>query len=53
VFDARYRVVEVLARAADLAVGRAAYRAAIIKYPLKRIYLRIGDRVVLRSDRPM
>jgi len=52
VFDARGNLVEVLGRAADLAVAHAAFAAACAKYPDKRIFLREKCRVIRRYDEP-
>ena len=43
---------EVIARAADLIVGRAAYEAAVRLYPKDTIHYRHGTRVIERSDEP-
>jgi hypothetical protein len=43
---------EVLARAADLIVGRAAYETAVRLYPKDLIQYRDGARIIARSDQP-
>ncbi len=50
VFDERDNLVEVLGRVADLAVAHAGFRAALAKYPGKRIFLRERCRVIRRYD---
>jgi len=52
VFDDRDNLVEVLGRLAELAIARAAYDAAVAKYPEKRICMREKARVIRRSDEP-
>src|SRR5712671_3677284 len=53
VFDADgRRRIEVLGRLADLDPARAAFDAAIAKYPEKRIYLCVAGRVIRRSAKP-
>jgi len=52
VFDEGDNLVEILGRLADLAVARAAFDAAVAKYPEKRICLREKARVIRRSDEP-
>jgi hypothetical protein len=42
---------EVLARAANLLVGRAAYETAIRLFPRDAIQLRNGAQIIARSDR--
>jgi hypothetical protein len=41
---------EVLARAANLIVGRAAYETAVRLYPKDLIHYRHGARIIARSD---
>ena len=41
---------EVLARAANLIVGRAAYETAVRLYPKDLIHYRDGARIIARSD---
>jgi hypothetical protein len=43
---------EVLARAANLLVGRAAYETAVRLFPRDAIQLRHGGQVILQSERP-
>jgi hypothetical protein len=43
---------EVLARANNLIVGRAAYETAVKLYPKDLIHYRHGARVIERSDQP-
>ncbi len=50
VFDEGENLVEVLGRVADLAVAHGAFRAAVAKYPGKRIFLRERCRVIRRYD---
>jgi hypothetical protein len=52
VFDERNNLVEVLGRLADLDPARAAFAAAIAKYPAKRIMLCTGGRVLAKSEEP-
>jgi hypothetical protein len=52
VFDPDGRRLEVLGRLADLDPTRAAFDAAIAKYPEKRIYLCVAGRVIRRSAKP-
>ena len=52
VFNAAGGFVEVLGRLADLDPARTAFNTFVTKYPHKRILLRNGIRVILRSDRP-
>lgn len=52
VFDAHDNLVEILGKLADIDVAKVAYRAAIIKYPNKRIFIRERARVIARSDEP-
>jgi hypothetical protein len=42
---------EILARAANLLVGRAAYETAIQLFPQDAIQLRNGAQIIARSDR--
>jgi hypothetical protein len=55
--DLPFRVVrinshdEVLARAANLIVGRAAYETAVRMYPEDTIQYRDGARIIAQSDR--
>jgi len=42
---------EILARAANLLVGRAAYETAIRLFPQDPIQLRNGAQIIARSDR--
>jgi hypothetical protein len=44
--------VEVIARANNLIVGRAAYETAVRLYPGDTIQYRDGARIIARSDRP-
>ena len=50
VFDGRDQLVEVFGRLAELDPARAAFNAIVAKYPAKRIFLRNGGRVILKSD---
>jgi predicted RNA-binding protein YlxR (DUF448 family) len=55
--DLPYRVVrtnddEVLVRAANLHIGRAAYETAIRLFPKDAIQYRNGAQIIARSDRP-
>jgi len=52
VFDPDGRRLEMLGRLADLDPTRAAFDAAIAKYPEKRIYLCVAGRVIRRSAKP-
>jgi hypothetical protein len=52
VYDQCDNLIEVLARLADLDPARAAFDAAVAKYPEKLIYLRNHCRVVRRSNEP-
>lgn len=52
VFDEGDNLVEVIGRIHDLVPARAAFAAAIGKYPEKHISLRDGARVLGRSDEP-
>jgi len=52
VFDMGDNLVDVLGRLADLDPARAAFRAAVAKYPDKRIFIRNGARVIASSDEP-
>jgi hypothetical protein len=52
VFNAVGGFVEVLGRLADLDPARSAFNTFVTKYPHKRILVRNGIRVILRSDRP-
>jgi hypothetical protein len=55
--DLPFRVIrvnsedEVIARANDLLVGRAAYETAVRLYPKDHIQYRDGARTIARSDR--
>ena len=42
--------MEVFGRLAELDPARAAFNAIVAKYPAKRIFLRNGGRVILKSD---
>jgi hypothetical protein len=53
VFNAAGELVQVLGRLADLDPARTAFNTFVTKYPHKRILLRNGIRVILRSDRPI
>jgi hypothetical protein len=53
VFNAAGGFVELLGRLADLDAARAAFNTSVTKHPHKRIMLRNGDRVIIRSDRPI
>ena len=52
VFDAHDNLIEGLGRLADFDPARAAFAAAIAKYPSKRIMLCTGGRVLARSEEP-
>ena len=41
---------EVLARAASLDIGSAAYMAAVLRYPKRNLALRHGARIIKRHD---
>ena len=43
---------EIIARAANLLLGRAAYETAVRLYPKYRVEYRCGARVIERSDEP-
>lgn len=49
-FDPRENLNKMLARVADIDIALAAFMAAVVKFPNKRIYLRDGARVIRRSD---
>jgi hypothetical protein len=55
--DLPFRVIrvnsedEVIARASNLLVGRAAYETAVRLYPKDTIQYRDGARIIARSDR--
>jgi hypothetical protein len=53
VFNAAGELVQMLGRLADLDPARTAFNTFVTKYPHKRILLRNGIRVILRSDRPI
>jgi hypothetical protein len=56
--DLHFRIVrvnpedEVIARANNLIVGRAAYETAVWLYPKDLIHYRHGARIIERSDEP-
>jgi hypothetical protein len=56
--DLRFKVVrtnghdEVVARAVNLIIGRAAYETARRLYPNERVDYRDGARIIERSDEP-
>ena len=52
VFDERDNLVEVLGRVSELDLAKVTFRAACIKHPKKRIFVRDGTRVIARSDEP-
>jgi len=52
VFDERDNLVEVLGRVSELDLAKVTFRAACIKHPKKRIFVREGSRVIDRSDEP-
>ena len=52
VFDERDNLVEVLGRVSELDLAKVTFRAARIKHPKKRIFVREGSRVIDRSDEP-
>ena len=52
VFDERDSLVEVLGRVSELDLAKVTFRAARIKHPKKRIFVREGSRVIDRSDEP-
>jgi len=52
VFDERDNLVEVLGRVSELDLAKVTFRAACIKHPKKRIFVREGARVISRSGEP-
>jgi hypothetical protein len=52
VFDERDNLVEVLGRVSEMDLAKVTFRAACIKHPKKRIFVREGARVIARWDAP-
>ena len=52
VFDERDNLVEGLGRVSELDLAKVTFRAACIKHPKKRIFVREGARVIGRWDEP-
>ena len=52
VLDEQDNLVEVLGRVSELDLAKVTFRAACIKHPKKRIFVREGSRVIDRLDEP-